>query len=874
MTTRATQEPSPLAMPSASADASESGTAWEPIATDDGPGLPLSPAAVHRGRTLAKPDWIRLMTLLLAVLFLGVQAVEIHDQVTRRAVNPETYIAFARETMIINVVGEKGEDAGFHVGDHLIRIGNQEVNTLLDYRRALNQYSAGSKVMLSVDRDGQILMLAATVEAEKLNLSLFLRNIVAIAFLVMGALVILQNPDTKVTRLFFITVFALGLYFVLQRTETHDLVYLQAVALTLTPALAIHFFLEFPEERSLAKTQWWFLLYIPSLILMALLISAYARAVAQGTGLYMAPLYWRLIRISFGYLGLSGAIGLLSLGYAYTTTSRPIVKRQIQWIMWGLACGIVTIIIDMILTLMKLQNYEVNTLLLVGVLPLPMAVAFAIFRYRLLDIDLVVNRSVVYGLLTAALAAVYLILISLLSTALGVAAGSGSYTLIVFVSALFIGVLVSPLRSRIQAIIDRVFFRRQLDYQRALSEWSQDLGVSLRFSGVSRLLCEEVPRQLLIERTWLLVLNQDETYLEPLSASSEVEEAEIGQHSGMALSVQSPLAVRLNRPESSVLLGGGEERQRAGTDLPVAWRDAGVRVGLPLVSGGYLVGVYLLGPKLSGDIYQRQELDLLRTLSNQAAVTIANARLYEEIHAFSQELEDKVQERTKELRSFVAAIYHELSTPLTAMRGYTAFVLDGRAGALSDKQVSCLTTVRRNIERLMRLVADLSDISRIDDGRLTIYPEPVNLQEAVEETVRSFSSVIAEKDLQVSIHLSPQATTVAADPQRLVQILTNLVSNACRYTMVGGQITIASRRIHGLVELTVEDTGIGIRKDELHRIFERFYRSDEPLVRDQPGTGMGLSITKSLVELHGSHLWVRSEVGNGSTFGFTLAVAK
>jgi signal transduction histidine kinase len=874
MTTRAAQELGLPAMSSASADADEPVRAWEPIGTEDGPGLPLSPAASHRGRAWAKSDWIRLMALLLSVLFLGVQAVEVHDEITRCTINPETYLAFARETMIINVVGEKGQDAGFREGDHLIRVGDQGIGTLLDYRRALNQYSAGSKVILSVDRNGQILMLAATVETAKPNLSLLLRNGVAIAFLVMGALVIIQNPDTKVTRLFFIAAFALGLYFALQRTETLDLVYVQAVALTLTPALAIHFFLEFPEERWLAKTQWWFLLYIPSLVLMALLVSAYARAVAQGTGLYLAPRYWRLVKISFGYLGLSGAIGLASLGYAYTTTSRPIVKRQIQWIMWGLACGIVTIIIDMILTLTKLQNYEANTLLLVGVLPLPIAVAFAIFRYRLLDIELVVNRSVVYGLLTAVLAAVYLILISLFSTALGVAAGSGSYTLIVFVSALFIGILVIPLRNRIQAVIDRVFFRSQLDYQQALSEWSQDLGVSLRFSSVRQLLCEEVPRQMSIEKAWLLVLNQEETYLEPLAATSEVEEAEISQQSEMALSVQSPLAVRLNRPDSSVLLGGGEVRRDAGADLPLGWRDVGVRVGLPLVSGGSLVGIYLLGSKLSGDIYQRQELDLLRTLANQAAVTIANARFYEEIHAFSHELEDKVQERTKELRSFVAAIYHELSTPLTAMRGYTAFILDGRAGALSDKQVSCLTIVRRNIERLMRLVADLSDISRIDDGRLTIYPEPVNLQESVDETVKSLSSAIVEKDLQVSIDLSPQATTVTADPQRLVQILTNLVGNACHYTMVGGHITIASRRIHSLVELTVQDTGIGIRKDELDRIFERFYRSDDPLVRDQPGTGMGLSITKSLVEMHGSHLWVKSEVGKGSTFGFTLPVAK
>jgi signal transduction histidine kinase len=302
----------------------------------------------------------------------------------------------------------------------------------------------------------------------------------------------------------------------------------------------------------------------------------------------------------------------------------------------------------------------------------------------------------------------------------------------------------------------------------------------------------------------------------------------------------------------------------------VGWLEAGVRVAIPLISREKLVGVYLLGPKLSGDIYPRRELDLLKTLASQAAIGIMHARLYEEVHALSRELEERVQEQTLELRDFVSAVYHEMRSPIAAIRGYSELLLDEKTGSLTEKQSQFLGSLQRSNRRVMGLVDDLADISQIDDGRLALHLEPLDLEGLVEETVAALASTIEEMGHRVDVSLSSDMPTVMGDPQRVAQILTNLVGNACRYTPAGGRITIASSLVNGMAELTVMDTGIGIRKEEQHRIFERFYRSDDPLVQEQPGTGLGLAITRSLVELHGGHLWVKSEPGHGSTFGFTL----
>lgn len=855
----------------------------------------MKPLKVRSGRA---PIWQSdLLVIILTVSGLVFQVLSAYYFITTYPVR-EMVGALYNYKLIFIEVYEQGRALGIQEQDRIVAVNGQEFATVLEYRKLINRQPVGSEIALTIRRGEETLTLPPVVlRYKKPGLSFWTRNLVALFFLVIAMVVGFSRLRNKASRLFFFIAMAMGLYFALLNTEVTAFLYLQALALTLAPGLVIHFFLAFPEERWLSQSRWWFLLYLPSLILMALTVGALYQAVKAGTGLYYAPLYLKLSNtIDFAYLALSAVFGLASMGYVYVTTSNPLLRRQVQWILWGLSCAVVASIIDMVLTALRMQTWEVYNLLLLGLIPLPVSVAFAILRYRLLDIDLVINRSIVYGLLTACLGAIYLLLIGFLSTALGIAVGSKSYVLVVFLSALFIGVLVNPVRARIQAVIDHAFFRQQVDYQHALIQWSEKLSTSIRFADLARLLLWEVPRQMMLERAWCLVLNEEETRLEPLPTpdarleaapqgagkparpGSGAIEAADGLPAGnpdLSIPVNSDIVAHLDRPDRVILLGDGQEDRRSAPleEVPPGWREAGVQIALPLISGGRLIGIYLLGAKRSGDLYQRSDLDLLRTVANQAATAIANARLYEQIRVFNLELETKVQERTRELRDFMSSVYHELCTPITTIQGYIALLLDSRIDTLTDRQRRFLESTRDGVRRLVRLVSDLSDVSRIETGRLTIYPEPLFLPRVVEETVNSLADRIESKGLQLQIALSPDAAVVRGDPQRVAQILTNLLSNACRYTPAGGRITIASSRRDGAAEITVSDTGIGIHEDEIGRIFERFYRSDDPRVQEQSGTGLGLAITKSLVELHGGRLWVKSEVDKGSTFGFTLPLA-
>ncbi|HEX5164429.1 MAG TPA: ATP-binding protein [Thermomicrobiales bacterium] len=222
---------------------------------------------------------------------------------------------------------------------------------------------------------------------------------------------------------------------------------------------------------------------------------------------------------------------------------------------------------------------------------------------------------------------------------------------------------------------------------------------------------------------------------------------------------------------------------------------------------------------------------------------------------------------------FISIVSHELRTPLTAIKGFTDLIIEGEVGEISEQQREFLEIVQSNSDRLVALINDMLDISRIESGRITLNLEGVDVPAAVEHAVVALRPLVEDKQLQIQTELVEDPATIIADRTRLQQILTNLISNACKYTLPGGWITVRSEALDGQIALSVSDTGIGIPPEALPHIFSKFYRVDQPQTRDVGGTGLGLAITKSLVEMHGGRIQIASRAGLGTTVRFTLPVA-
>ncbi|MCI0395695.1 MAG: ATP-binding protein [Chloroflexi bacterium] len=218
---------------------------------------------------------------------------------------------------------------------------------------------------------------------------------------------------------------------------------------------------------------------------------------------------------------------------------------------------------------------------------------------------------------------------------------------------------------------------------------------------------------------------------------------------------------------------------------------------------------------------------------------------------------------------FISTVSHELRTPMTSIKGYTELMAREVAGPLTDQQRDWLVAVTRSAERLTMLINDLLDVAQIEAGKVRLEMQPVDLCQLAEQVLEVLLPAAQKKEIDLILQASPDLPPIQGDWGRITQVLTNLVGNAVTYTECGS-VAVSIRPLNGHVQVSVQDTGIGIAPDELGHIFERFYRSSHPVVQNSRGTGLGLPIVKKFIEMHGGRIWVESEPGRGSTFTFIL----
>ena len=230
------------------------------------------------------------------------------------------------------------------------------------------------------------------------------------------------------------------------------------------------------------------------------------------------------------------------------------------------------------------------------------------------------------------------------------------------------------------------------------------------------------------------------------------------------------------------------------------------------------------------------------------------------------------QELERMKRDFVAEVAHELRMPLTVIKGFVDLILEEPVG-LSEEHQASLQMVQENALLLAALINDLLDVSRIESGKIDLECTSVILHPLIHRVLHSFVPLIASKRQHVEVHLEDPSPVVFANAERVQQIVSNLVSNAHKYTLEGGTLRISTQMEEQQVWVTIQDNGVGMTPEELARLFTRFFRAKNPLTKEVGGTGLGLVITHSLVALHGGIMRVESQPGQGSTFRFALPLA-
>lgn len=299
-------------------------------------------------------------------------------------------------------------------------------------------------------------------------------------------------------------------------------------------------------------------------------------------------------------------------------------------------------------------------------------------------------------------------------------------------------------------------------------------------------------------------------------------------------------------------------------------RNAESQMVIPIRRESEVLGIVVLESE-NADTYSEEIEEFLVRLSDHAAIAISNAQLYNE-----------VQKANLAKSDFVSFVAHELKTPMTSIKGYADLLAAGSVGDINEAQQNFLATIRTNVTRMATLVTDLADISRIEAGRLHLEFSTIPIKDSVEDVVQATKALLDDKNQTLVIDILDDLAPAWGDPNRIIQVLTNLVSNAHKYTPEGGTITIYAKEADNewdpegaekVVHISVADTGIGIKEEDQKKIFQQYFRTEEGK-GVAAGTGLGLNIARYLVEMQGGTIWFESEYRQGTTFHFTIPITE
>ena len=506
-------------------------------------------------------------------------------------------------------------------------------------------------------------------------------------------------------------------------------------------------------------------------------------------------------------------------------------------------------------------------------------ISYAIVYYRLMNIRFVLRNSVVFSLA--------LLTTGLVSFGLKAAIGyfpHGSSLWFDFMVLIVALMIFKPLSDYYFYVANKYFFSSLYDAPKVISDLSQQLSSTLDAQKVFEIIDNSLVQALHPKSLAIFDYNEHTTFYEVVFNYGF-------KFKRNTVKASRYVASNYLRRNDVVIL---EDVKTLGHVRALAFvaqfrESMGVEVLVPMNVKDKPVGFIALGGKESGDIYNNEDLKLLNVIGRQTAMSLENAFLYQEARSFNEKLSREVEHATRELRSanaelkkldeakseFISIASHQLRTPLTVIKGYSSMMIEGSFGSIPDPIMLNIKKIFESNERLIALVEDLLNISRIESGRLQFNFEVCQLEDLVANVVEELKVNVDTKGLFLSF--KPPAKPLAKvkiDKAKIRQVIINIIDNAIKYTSVGG-ITVVVSQKDDLVRFIVVDTGIGISHEDMPYLFKKFSRGEGISVVHTEGTGLGLYVGKMMVEEHGGRIWAQSEGDDkGATFGFELPIAK
>lgn len=607
---------------------------------------------------------------------------------------------------------------------------------------------------------------------------------------------------------------------------------------TIFPSLLLHFTLEFPRPWFPSRGRYIYALYLPGLILLPVLMAKRVDPFPQFPSAHISP--W--LTIWRGWLLLYLLLALAALYISYRRAASHIEKQQAGLMLLGLSVPFVTLPIGWLSPSWARAGWGNLAWIFAAAL-----LSYSIARYQLLDIRVVIRRALVYSFLTALVTLLYVgvaLAVNLLSAGL-------SAQMARLVNALLIvaiAVLLIPTKERVQSIVDRLFFRGDEGRQEMLRQFSRELHTELSEDGVANLTLQRLVDTLDASSAYL--------FLEQSGTFSAIHH--YGKVTPRGLEQEFETDDDLTRWLAQYREGTTVEQMRLDPRFGTAYVRSWARLDsmdaalcLPLLGGeGTLIGIVFVGGKRTRGPYGADDIRFAQVVCNQASIALENATLHRQASE---------AERLATLGRMASTIIHDLRTPIGGMMHCVEAL--GQDSLPPEARSRLAKSTLEMMNSLYRMAQQVLDYSR---GEWAIDMTPVNMRDFMERLLPVFEMDMQEHGVSLKLALNYDGVVVM-DPNRISQVIYNLVSNARDAMPNGGTLTLGTNASNGEVHVSVADTGQGIPPERLDRIFEPFvsYKSDR-------GAGLGLAICRRIAAHHGGSIQVTSQVGAGSTFVLIL----
>jgi len=558
--------------------------------------------------------------------------------------------------------------------------------------------------------------------------------------------------------------------------------------------------------------------------------------------------FWNICRYFLAFNVLA-SITIFILNYIHSDNA--VERKKLKWLISGFIAGPLAFIILWVLP-QAFTDYAFihEDLVYLLMLAVPLSFSISIVKYHLLDIDFIINRSIVYAILVAGIFLVYFAIVIAITWFYK----DVNITLISSLSAVFVAFLFNPLKNYVHSFVDKKFFKVQYNYREAVKSFFSEIKEINDIDSLSKTIITGISGFIPAEKAALIDISNLNL---PFILAEE-------NFSNKDFHFFKDNIIKKHNLLQNIFLPEKIEPGLNSSDKDNILKE--IKLSLVVISSVINGKTYLIlamGDKKSGSRYSAEDIDLLNHIINTAAAAAARIKLQEDLILKNIEAK-KLLELNQQKSLFVSSVSHELKTPLTSIKMYSELIRM-KEGSEKEKINNYAEYIEGESERLTRLINNVLSFSRIEKGLKQYYKEPVNLNELLKKVISIMEYQVKLQNFTLNCYLEEKEMTIFADADALVDVFINLISNGIKYSAEKKMMNIFLKSEGENCTVTFQDFGIGIPEEEQKSLFKPYYRSKLAVDMKIPGTGLGLSIIKHTADAHNITIQVQSKLYEGTS---------